>query len=93
MLDPDPYQINYGSETLPATWFSKTVTSFFLIIQVGVQDVSRVSWEGGEAGGPGLVSARELVRWQAAQVRSLEAELGVSHIKEYGITWDQELEL
>jgi hypothetical protein len=33
------------------------------------------------------------VRWQAAQVRSLEAELGVSHIKEYGITWDQWLEL
>ncbi len=55
--------------------------------------MSRISWEGGEAGGPGLVSGQELARWQAAQVRSLEAELGVSHIKEYGITWDQGLEL
>jgi hypothetical protein len=70
------------------------VKSFFLVLQVGVQDVSRISWERGEeAGGPGLFSGQELVRWQAAQVRTLEAELGVSHIKEYGITWDQGLEL
>jgi hypothetical protein len=56
--------------------------------------VSRVSWEKGVAAGtPGLFSGQELVRWQAAQVRSLEAELGVSHVKEYGITWDQGLEL
>ncbi len=56
--------------------------------------MSRVSWEEGEAaGGPRLFSGQELVRWQAAQVRTLEAELGVSHIKEYGITWDQQLEL
>jgi hypothetical protein len=80
-------------QKLPPVVFQQIVKSFFLVLQVGVQDVSRVSWERGEADGPGLFSGQELVRWQAAQVRHLEAELGVSHIKEYGITWDQQLEL
>lgn len=67
-------------------------------LKVVVQDVSRITWEGGEekkeAVAAGLTcSAQELVRWQVAQVHSLEAELGVAHDQEYGITWDQELEL
>jgi hypothetical protein len=54
----------------------------------------RISWDGevNAAGAGPSISWQELVGWKVAQVHSLEAELGVAHDMEYGITWDEQLE-
>ena len=57
--------------------------------------MKRISWAappGEPSAGPPAVCWRELVSWRVAQVHSLEAQLGVAHDQEYGITWDEGLE-
>jgi hypothetical protein len=70
-----------------------------LLFQVTVQEVKRITWNSevdtaaAPAAGVGpSIPWQEVVGWKIAQVHSLEAELGVAHDMEYGITWDEDLE-
>jgi len=60
-------------------------------LQITVNEASEIDWSGGAT--PGATPWQELVRPLIAEVHALEAEMGVAHDQEVGVTWAESIDI